>query len=153
MKTDETVTTAPAVETTTEPVTDVVTTTTPARESQKGKWGKVGAPPKPIKYPRGAYTIKQLVELNPHVCELTLRNTVTNAVRGYKMVNGQKVEVPVTIVKLPKNFEKDTVGRPNFRFMSKAQFEANQKIKKGKVKGDSVSAPTAAQEAPETVSA
>ena len=121
----------------------------PARKSLKGKWGKVGAPPKPIKYPRGAFTITQLVALNPQVCELTLRNTVTNNVRGYKMVDGKKIEIPVTLVKLPKNAEKTTVGRPNFRFMSKAAFEANQK----NLKKTTVTAPTAAQEAPETVTA
>ncbi len=108
----------------------------PSRKSQKGKWGKVGAPPKLIKYPRGAFTITQLVALNPEVCELTLRNTVTNNVRGFKIVktaNGPvKVEVPVTLVKLPKNADKETVGRPNFRFMSKAAFDANQKNLKAK---------------------
>jgi hypothetical protein len=113
-------------------VEPVVATAKPARKSQKGKWGKVGAPPKAIKYPRGSYTIKQLVELNPQVCELTLRNTVTNAVRGFKMVDGAKVNVEVTIVKLPKNASKETVGRPNFRFISKAAFDANQKNLKTK---------------------
>lgn len=96
------------------------------RKSQKGEWGKVGAPPKVIKYPRGSFTINDLVTLNPSVCELTLRNTVTNNVRGFKVVNGKNVLVPVTFVKLPKNVSKETVGRPNFRFMSKAAFDANQ---------------------------
>lgn len=117
-------TTTPVAAVTPPPVAPVAAV--PVRKSQKGKWGKVGAPPKPIKYPRGAYTISQLVALNPQVCELTLRNTVTNAVRGYKMVKGVKVEVPVTIVKLPKNFTKETVGRPNYRFMSKAAYDSTQ---------------------------
>jgi hypothetical protein len=118
-------TVAPVVAVTPPPATATVVAT-PVRKSQKGKWGKVGAPPKPIKYPRGAYTIAQLVALNPQVCELTLRNTVTNAVRGYKMVKDVQVPVPVTIVKLPKNFTKETVGRPNFRFMSKAAYDSTQ---------------------------
>ena len=69
------------------PVTEVVTNPTPVatvvpvtaksvRKSLKGEWGKVGAPPKEVKYPRGAFTITQLVALNPGVCELTLRNRV-----------------------------------------------------------------------------
>jgi hypothetical protein len=136
-------TTATPVVTTPEPTpatvtvaidTTKTTATVPARKSQKGKWGKVGAPPKTIKYPRGAFTIKQLVALNPGVCELTLRNTVTNTVRGFKLVDGVKVEVPVTLVKLPKNAVKETVGRPNFRFMSKAAFDANQNNLKKAVK-------------------
>jgi hypothetical protein len=115
----------------------------PVRKSQKGKWGKVGAPPKPIKYPRGSYTIAQLVALNPQVCELTLRNTVTNAVRGFKMVNKQKVEIPVTIVRLPKNAVKETVGRPNYRFISKAAFDANQKNIKPRAVKPTAPAPAA----------
>ncbi len=105
------------------------------RKSQKGKWGKVGAPPKDIKYPRGAFTINQLIPLNPEVCELTLRNRVIDSARGFKvvvkMVDGKKtktqIPVPQTLVRLDKNAEKETVGRPNFRYMSKAAFEASQK--------------------------
>lgn len=121
----------------------------PERTSQKGTWGKVGAPPKTIKHPRGAFTINQLKELNKgQICELTLRNTVTNGVRGYKLVNGKKVSVPVTYVRLPKNFEKDTVGRPNFRFMTKAAFEAaqNKKATKSAPKTESVTLPVAVTE-------
>ena len=129
-------------EATTTPVAPV----TPKRKSKKGTWGKVGAPPKDLKFPRGAYTIRELVALQgtyvnkkgetvPNVCELTIRNYVTAHVCGYrevkKVVDGKKtvtrLPVPVTIVQLPKNAEKDTVGRPNYRYMSKAAFEANQK--------------------------
>ena len=130
----EVATVAPVVST---PVAATTPVEKPARKSQKGTWGKVGAPPKLIKYPRGSFTISQLVALNPGVCELTLRNTVTNNVRGYKVVKTStgpvSVAVPVTLVKLPKNAEKETVGRPNFRFMSKAAFDANQKNLKAKV--------------------
>jgi hypothetical protein len=116
------------------PVASVIVTTT-THKSQKGKWGKVGAPPKPIKYPRGAFTITQLVALNPGVCELTLRNRVIDASRGFKIIKktvaGKKVEtrIPVeqTLVRLDKNAEKESVGRPNFRYMSKAAFDANKK--------------------------
>ena len=137
----------------------------PVRKSKKGTWGKVGAPPKEIKFPRGSYTIKELIAFQgtyvndkgdtvPNICDLTLRNYVTAAVRGYKIVkskdaNGKtvsrKVEVPVTIVRLPKNVEKDTVGRPNFRFMSKAAFEATRKntVNVGKKVKVTAPAPTA----------
>ena len=130
-----------------------------ARKSWKGAWGKVGARPKDIKFPRGSYTIKELVAhqgLNekgkPAICELTLRNYVTNAVRGFrivkKKVDGKKVStkvtVPVTIVQLPKNLEKDTVGRPNFRFMSKAAYEAVKKNGTLKKTPANVTTPTAA---------
>jgi hypothetical protein len=137
---NETVVTAPVAEVTNTnntPVTPVVTAATvkPARKSQKGEWGKVGAPPKTVKYPRGAFTITQLVALNSDVCELTLRNRTIDSARGFKivkkLVDGKKVEtkvsVPQTLVRLDKNIEKETVGRPNFRYMSKAAFDANQK--------------------------
>lgn len=132
--TNNTTVTVPVAEVT--PKAPVVAVTAiPERKSQKGKWGKVGAPPKPIKYPRGSFTINQLVALNPGVCELTLRNRVIDAARGFKLVtkivDGKKVktQVPVeqTLVRLDKNAEKETVGRPNFRYMSKAAYEATQK--------------------------
>jgi hypothetical protein len=118
------------------PVTPVVQAAAkPARKSLKGEWGKVGAPPKTVKYPRGAFTITQLTALNPTVCELTLRNRTIDSSRGFKivkkLVDGKKVEtkvsVPQTLVRLDKNAEKETVGRPNFRYMSKAAFDANRK--------------------------
>jgi enoyl-[acyl-carrier-protein] reductase (NADH) len=107
----------------------------PARKSRKGYWGKVGAPPKDIKFPRGSYTVKELKAANPEICDLTLRNYVTAHTCGYrdvkKLVEGKKVTVrlpvEVTIVKLAKNAVKDTVGRPNYRYMSKAAFEASAK--------------------------
>jgi hypothetical protein len=128
----------PVAEVTQQTVTPVATKTS-ERKSLKGSWGKVGAPPKDIKYPRGSFTIGELLPLNPGVCELTLRNRVIDSVRGYKVVkkvvDGKKTEtqvsVPVTLVRLDKNATKETVGRPNFRYMSKAAFDANKKnIKK-----------------------
>lgn len=124
-----------ATETTTPAAPVAQVTKATARKSQKGEWGKVGAPPKAIKYPRGAFTVTQLVTLNPTVCELTLRNRTIDAARGYKIVtktvNGvkEKVQVPVpqTLVRLEKNASKEGVGRPNFRYMSKAAYDANRK--------------------------
>jgi hypothetical protein len=132
---NETTVTVPVTEVTPEAPVVQVTETKPERKSMKGKWGKVGAPPKPIKYPRGSFTIAALHALNPEVCELTLRNRVIDSTRGYKVVtkivDGKRVKtqvpVPQTLVRLDKNSEKDTVGRPNFRYMSKAAYEANQK--------------------------
>lgn len=140
MENTNTTPSVPVAEVTQQTVTPVATTTsttakTTERKSRKGTWGKVGAPPKDIKYPRGSFTIGELVALNPGVCELTLRNRVIDAVRGYKVVvktvDGKKVKtqvpVPQTLVRLDKNASKETVGRPNFRYMSKAAFEANKK--------------------------
>jgi hypothetical protein len=140
---------------------EATTTIKPAvkAKSWKGKWGKVGARPKDIKFPRGSYTIKELVAFQgvnakgkPAICELTLRNYVTNTVHGFRIVKKKvdgktvsaKVAVPMTIVQLPKNLEKDTVGRPNFRFMSKAAYDAVKKNGTIKKTPTNVTTPTAA---------
>lgn len=108
---------------------DVTPATVSSRKSQKGKWGLVGAPPKEIKYPRGSFTIKEVAQLNPTICELTIRKRIDLALTG---------KATPALVKLAKNLETGTVGRPGFRFMSKAAFEANQKnLKTGAKEGQS----------------
>ena len=73
-----------------------------------------GRKPLKIKYPQGAFTIAQLRAKNPNAkCELTIRNHVN---RG--LASG-------LLVRLSKDVEKGTVGRPNFRFMLKSRAEAN----------------------------
>ncbi len=128
------------------------------RKSWKGKWGKVGARPKDVKWPRGAFTVLQLVALNPDVCELTLRNRVIDSARGYKIVNKMvdgkkvktKVSIPQTLVRMEKNATRESVGRPSFRYMSKAAFEANQKNAARNRTPKNIVAPSPTQVAVET---
>lgn len=84
-------------------------------QSLRGKWGKVGAPPKSIKFPRGAFTIAAVVALNPNVCELTVRTKIEKGVASK------------SLVRLAENLETKRVGRPSFRYMTKAQNMANKK--------------------------
>jgi len=72
--------------------------------SRKGNWGKVGAPPKAVAFPRGKFTIKKLVTLNKGVCELTLRKRIDAGVEAG------------TITQLKETVRQDGVGRPNFLF-------------------------------------
>ena len=50
------------------------------RESLKGKWNKIGAPPKKVHWPYGKFTREQLFARNPDQCELTLIIKVKKAV-------------------------------------------------------------------------
>jgi hypothetical protein len=75
--------------------------------SQKGKWGKVGAPPKQITFPEGRFTLKQVFAANKSVCELTVRKRVEALVDAGK------------VVKLASTEKQDGVGRPNFVYRVK----------------------------------
>jgi len=77
-----------------------------------------GAPPKLIKFPRGAFTIAEVVELNPHVCELSVRNRVNTGLASK------------TLIRLAENLETEQVGRPSFRFMTKAASAASRSARK-----------------------
>jgi len=94
------------------------TLTVPARKSLRGKWGKAGAPPKAVKYPRGGFTIGMAIALNPHVCPLTIRTNVDKSIAGK------------TLVKLSDTTETGKVGRPSFRYMTKAAYDATRNAAK-----------------------
>jgi len=66
-----------------------------------------GAPAKVIKFPRGAFTIAAVVSLNPHVCELTVRNKIEAGVASK------------TLIRLSEDLKTKEVGRPSFRYMLK----------------------------------
>jgi hypothetical protein len=93
-------------------------------KSQKGTWGHVGAPLKPVKFPTGSFTIDRVVALNADVCELTVRKRVTAAIKGFyttgskKNKNLRKIEVPITHqYGEPIPQPKGAVGRPNHRIV------------------------------------
>jgi hypothetical protein len=88
--------------------------------SRKGKWGKTGAPPKTVTFPHGKFTLVQIFEANPSICELTIRKRVEAHVKGYKMVKGVKVPVPKVILKLDEFATHDGVGRPNYLYRVRA---------------------------------
>lgn len=78
-------------------------------KSLKGKWGHVGAPPKPLKaYPRTRFTIAQIVARNESVCELTIRKRIKADVKAGKLV---------TLPVIPQ--AGGAVGRPKFAFQLK----------------------------------
>lgn len=78
-------------------------------KSQKGKYGKVGAPPKSVKYPRNRFTVERAVEFNPNVCALTVRNRIKDDVKAGMLVELDPVRQP-----------KGGVGRPKFTYCQKA---------------------------------
>jgi len=92
--------------------------TNTATKSLRGKKGTVGAPAKTIKFPRGGFTIAAVVALNPHVCELTVRNKIEAGVASKELV------------RLSENLETNKVGRPSFRYMTKAAASAARATRK-----------------------
>jgi len=92
------------------------------RRSLKGKWGKVGAPPKATRFPRGAFTMESLFTLNKNQCELSLRNKVDAkladgsliALKARKQAGG-KVGRPKAVFVLKDNFNKDKHERADVK--------------------------------------
>ena len=101
-----------------------------ARKSQKGTWGKVGAPTLAVKLPPGkSFTMKKAVAHNPTVCALTVIKFVNACLNGFKITGlgkaKRKVKVPVTLAlgeKIPQPDGK--VGRPSYRFVKLAVAKA-----------------------------
>ena len=94
-----------------------------AKKSQKGTYGKVGAPPKDVRIPAGSFTMERAVKLNVgRACELTVRKRVNAAINGFYFTgtgkDKKKVTVPVTH-KLgePIPQPKGGVGRPSYRIV------------------------------------
>jgi hypothetical protein len=96
------------------------------RKSQKGTWGKVGAPTLTVKLPPGkSFTMKKAVEHNPGMCALTVIKDINSRLNGFKFTGlgkaKRKVKVPVTLSlgeKIPQPDGK--VGRPSYRFVKLA---------------------------------
>lgn len=83
----------------------------PTRRSQKGKWGNVGAPPKTVSWPKGAFTMASLFSRNKTQCELTLRTKVEKGVK-----------TGVILALIPKKQSGGGVGRPKSVFVLKENF-------------------------------
>ena len=86
------------------------------RESLKGKWNKIGAPPKKVHWPYGKFTREQLFARNPDQCELTLIIKVKKAVGP---ANGQGEIVELTPLKQPNG----SVGAPIHRYIRSKYFD------------------------------
>jgi len=78
-----------------------------------------GRPPKTVKFPsQGSFTVNQAIKLNSgKTCGLTVRKQINTGV------------ATGNLVKLAENLALEGAGRPAFRFMTKARYEANQKVK------------------------
>jgi hypothetical protein len=85
------------------------------RKSQKGNWGQVGAPPKKVSWPRGAFILETLFARNSKgnnkQCQLSLRNKVEDGV-----VAGEILAL------MPKKQPKGAVGRPKNVFVLKDNY-------------------------------
>ena len=92
------------------------------RRSLKGKWGKVGAPPKATRFPRGAFTMESLFNMNKNQCELSLRNKVDD-----KLADGSLIALKA------RKQAGGKVGRPKAVFVLKDNYD-NAKHDKADVK-------------------
>lgn len=85
------------------------------RRSMKGKWGKVGAPPKATKFPSGVFTIESLHNRNKNQCKLSIRKKVEAA------------EDAGTLIRLKARKQAGgSVGRPSAAFILKENFDASK---------------------------
>ena len=85
-------------------------------KSLKGKRdGQIGAPPKDVKFPKTPFTVARAVEMNTDVCELTVRNRITDGVEA----NG--------ILRLTPVKQSTGVGRPKARFILKENYDVTNK--------------------------
>jgi len=74
-----------------------------------------GRPRYPVKFPKGAFTVDELLALNqPKVkCELTARNHINRGLKEGKLV------------KLKEKLTTGTVGAPAYKFQLKSAYEYN----------------------------
>lgn len=110
---------------------ETAVTGTPVTVIDKPK-GKVGAPPKVIKWPRGAFTVAEAVEENPHIkAALTIRKRIETMV-----LEGFLVEI--------ESLKTGKVGKPASRFIRAAVWHAAQNRKKDAVPVESAAEPVPA---------
>lgn len=88
---------------------------TKTHKSLKGKWGRIGAPPKPMKFPNRPFVMATLFSLNKNLCELTIRKNVDKA-----LADGTLVELT------PVPQKGGAVGRPKSCFVLKSKFDASK---------------------------
>ena len=85
------------------------------RKSQKGKWGQVGAPPKKVSWPRGAFVMETLFARNSKgpnkQCKLSLWNKVNDGVLAGEILVLESKKQP-----------KKGVGAPRKVFVLKANY-------------------------------
>jgi hypothetical protein len=93
---------------------------TKARRSMKGKWGKVGAPPKATKFPKTPFTMATLFGRNTNQCELSLRNKV-----DAMLLTGALIQLK------SRKQAHGAVGRPKAVFIAKASFNKEKHEKLG----------------------
>ena len=93
--------------------------------SLKGKWGRIGAPPKRVRWPRSIFTRERLFAFNPNQCHLTLINKVTKAVGP---TNGQGEIFELTPLKQPHG----SVGAPISRYVRRELFDPARMILRDK---------------------
>lgn len=94
-------------------------------QSQKGKRnGQVGAPPKPVRFPRGQFTMKTLFGLNSQgrtaQCQLSVRTKVDALI-----ASGDLIRL------VSRKQAKHGVGRPESVFVTKDNFNASKMTRFG----------------------
>jgi len=79
------------------------------------KLNKAGRPRKPVKFPKGAFTVDELFAKNSNVidCELTARNHISRALASGKLI------------KLAEKLNTGKVGAPAFKFQLASTYRYN----------------------------
>jgi hypothetical protein len=109
------------------------------RKSQKGTWGKIGAPPKAVHWPSTPFTIGLLETRNTLQCSLSLRNKVAELlVKGVTLVgkvatgpNGAPVADGMVVELESKKQPGGAVGRPKAVFVLAENFDSSKMVLKG----------------------
>ena len=100
--------------------------TSAVRPSLKGKWNRVGAPPKKTKWPNKPFTMDKLFKVNSKgpdaQCELSLRNKVSEGI--INPPKGPSNPSGFLYMLADKKQAGGKVGRPKSKFVLKAKFDA-----------------------------
>lgn len=113
------------------------TRTPRARKSMKGVWGKKGAPPKDIRWPKGPFDYQRLFKLNVNPadpkkpCELTLRTKTLDG--RINLPDGSTNADGILYQLTSKKHAKGKVGRPIDMFVLKADYDPATMTLKGDV--------------------
>jgi len=86
------------------------------KKNQKGKWGKIGAPPKAVNWPDRPFTMATLVSRNPKQCSLSLRNKTADRMEVGDILSleskpqpGGKVGRPLSVYVLKEHYDPATM--------------------------------------------
>jgi hypothetical protein len=106
---------------------------------KNNKVSQVGRPSFQLKYPRGAFTVNDLIEVNPKVCALTCRQHVSKGLRSK------------FLKKMKETVQSGKAGKPAFKYIQAkvlAGIRKNRKNRKNRLSNVEVSTEAPATQLP-----